>query len=81
MNIPPSSFHPQIGQRTELDLRPQAADAGLQPAGGAADAAAWFLGHGDGGVDAGARITLRGASAGAADVATLAQRVLSHLTG
>jgi hypothetical protein len=81
MNIPPSSFHPQIGQRTELDLRPQA-DAGLQPVGGAAaDAAAWFLGHGNGGVDAGARITLQGTSAGAADVATLAQRVLSHLTG
>jgi hypothetical protein len=78
MNLPPSAFHPSIAQRTELDLRPQG-DAGLPAAGGAqADAAAWFLG---GGADAGARITLRGAPGGTVDVATLAQRVLSHLTG
>ncbi|MED5620393.1 hypothetical protein [Ideonella sp. BN130291] len=78
MNLPPASFHPSIAQRTELELRPHGG-AGLPAGGGAeADAAAWFLG---GGADAGARITLGGAPAGPADVATLAQRVLSHLTG
>jgi len=41
----------------------------------AQDAAAWF--QGDAG---GARITLSAAQAHAADVATLAQRVLVHLT-
>lgn len=78
MNIDSSLQTMNLGGIVGLDQARSADGIDAAGAAGPVDASAWFLGTGSG-VQAGACIRLPTAEGTGADVATLAQRVLTHL--